>query len=186
MKIQPNLQYFSIETRIWWNFVWAFYHVEPFSKMIIFFVFCFTTNPSYPEKNIEKPFCLSDGKFNCHFILDNLLVLPRLLEIFPPMISSFFSIMIILWWNLLNPNSLLIMLISFHFLKGSVTGAHDGYDQWKTLQGKVKNPRREILLNIHKSSRKQKEAIILGKWKLISECKRMLFYTFISYNYHWP
>ena len=62
--------------------------------------------------------------------------------------------------------------INKFFYKGTIDRETDGFDQWDTLQGdNEESPRGEILLNIHKQSKKRQEALIVGKWKIIMESK---------------
>ena len=61
--------------------------------------------------------------------------------------------------------------------QGKITKEIDGFDQWKTLQGDVLSPRKEILLNIdHEVG---EEGLILDQWKIIKESK--LFHFIISH-----
>ena len=58
--------------------------------------------------------------------------------------------------------------------QGKITKEIDGFDQWKTLQGDVESPRKEILLNIDHLVNSQ-EGLIVGDWKiLIENCKKVL------------
>ena len=50
--------------------------------------------------------------------------------------------------------------------QGKITKEIDGFDQWKTLQGDVESPRKEILLNIDNVEFRQ-EGLISGEWKII-------------------
>ena len=50
--------------------------------------------------------------------------------------------------------------------QGKITKEIDGFDQWKTLQGDVESPRKEILLNVDNLAFRQ-EGLISGEWKII-------------------
>ena len=51
--------------------------------------------------------------------------------------------------------------------QGKITKEVDGFDQWKTLQGDVQSPRKEILLNI--DTEVGEEGLIVKQWKIIKE-----------------